>query len=379
MKILFDARFITPRHTGVGRSTELLLQALLQHHPDHHLIGLYHHKLDPILPVQDLLYSPRAFDDHPQGDIYRNFSLPHLIRKHHIDVFHSPAFYSIQRRISVPQVVTIHDLAVFDTPEVFPRKFVLYFRWLIKSACKRATLLLVTTRFNAERLTARFPNVGKKIRIVPFGIDTVFRKRDPKFDASVREKWTLPEEYILDVSTVEPRKNLVKLLEGYEIYRRRCPNPLPLIIAGKDGMNAERIKKRACHGELDFSVRFLGYLSTSEIASLYRMARFMVFPSVYEGLGLPVLEAMAGGCPVITSDRSALPEAAGDAACLVNPDSAVSIADAMVMMTGDDAYRSEFAQKGLNRAQVFTWEKTASKTVKAYEEAREIFREKGRK
>ena len=105
----------------------------------------------------------------------------------------------------------------------------------------------------------------------------------------------------------------------------------------------------------------------------------MIFPSVYEGLGLPVLEAMAGGCPVITSDRSALPEAAGDAACLINPDSAVAIADAMVMMTGDDTRRSEFVKKGLNRAQAFTWENTASMTVEAYGEARELFLKKGRK
>jgi glycosyltransferase involved in cell wall biosynthesis len=369
MKVLYDARFITPEKTGVGGYCAFLLQSLLENTDNLDLHLIYFDRLDTEFRAKSHHQAPVAFDNHPMGDIWRNFGLIRMIRELEIDVIHHPAFYSIQRKLKTPQIVTIHDVAVFDMPHVFPSKFAWFMRKMIACSVKRAKQIIVISEFTAGRLGALFPSAKDKMRIIPYGVSDLFLQMNSSADCCVKEKWMLPDEFILDVVTIEPRKNLLTLLNAYSIYRRRCPNPLPLILAGKDGFHSEQIHCRVRERDLDLSVRLVGYVPVAEIASMYRLATMLVFPSLYEGFGLPVLEAMAGGCPVICSTVSSLPEVVGDAAILVDPHSEIAIAHAMCNVTGDAQMRLDLSLRGRNRAAQFPWARAAAETLEAYRDA----------
>ncbi len=366
LKLLFDARFIAPQMTGVGYCTERLLMALRERHSDIELHVVYHDPIDPSLLDRNSIRAPVRFDDHPAGDFWRNLSLPRIMAARKIDLYHGPAFYGIQRNLNIPQMITIHDMAVYDRPDTFSHRFAWYFRKVIASACKRATLLVTSTRFVAGQIEQRFPNTRNRISVVPYGVAPEFRETDPAASSEFKLQWSLPDRYILDVATIEPRKNILTLLNAYAIYRRRCITPLPLIIAGKDGYQAEMVKRRAREADIEGAVRFLGYVSNSDIAHLYRLATMLVFPSLYEGFGLPILEAMAGGCPVIASNVTSLPEVCGDAASLIDPMSTTAISNAMLMLTDHENIRQDLIARGLRHVAGLTWSDVADRTTHLY-------------
>jgi glycosyltransferase involved in cell wall biosynthesis len=359
IKILYDARFITPDRTGVGRLTESLLKALSNGSDTLSIDALY---FDPVRQIQDIRYckAPVRFDSHPWGDLYRNSGLIKKIHRSGYDLFFSPAFYCIQRKLNIPQIVAVHDLAVFDNPDTFSKRFVIYFRSIIASTCKRADRIITSSQFIADRIASRFPHAGKKVVVVPYGVSQEFFHVDSGKQQEVREKWSLPKRCILTVSTIEPRKNLMVLLNAYAVYRRRTKDPAPLIIIGKDGFRADVVRKRAAQSDMKFAVRFLDYVQETEMPVFYSLATLFVYPSLYEGFGLPVLEAMAAGCPVITSNQSSLPEVTGSAAKLIDPKNQVEIADAMVQLMESDEDREHFRGLGVKRAREFTWERTAT-------------------
>jgi alpha-1,3-rhamnosyl/mannosyltransferase len=181
----------------------------------------------------------------------------------------------------------------------------------------------------------------------------------------VRQRYNLPERYMFTVSTVEPRKNLVTLLAAYRLLKTSlkedCP---PLIIVGRKGWNCDDILSYML--ELDGLVQFPGHVSDEELVALYQMATCLVFPSLYEGFGLPVLEAMMAGCPVITSNTSSLPEVAGNAALLIDPLQAEEIEEAMECLLRDDALRKKMSEEGLLWASHFSWQETARLTRETY-------------
>jgi len=358
MKILYDARFITPQMTGVGQFADSLLSALGKLDNNIELHALYY---DPLHNLPNVTYhrAPVEFDSHPVGDLYRNYQLLKLLDTGQFELYFSPAFYCIQRRSNVRQIVALHDLAVFDQPENFPKKFGFYLRNMIKSTCKNADSIITSSYFIADRIKDRFPKTKDKVIVIPYGVSDVYLDDCQNIKSQVKQELCVPDRFILSISTIEPRKNLLVLLDAYSIYRRRVDQPLPLLLVGKDGYKAEVVKKRACKSDLGFFVRFLDYIPDKAVAHLYRMAEFMVYPSVYEGFGFPVLEAMACGCPVLASNKASIPEVAGDAAMLVDPSDPVKIAEGMVDLTNDQGKRSDLSQMGRIRAEKFTWDKAA--------------------
>ncbi|MBN1354843.1 glycosyltransferase family 4 protein [bacterium] len=359
MKILYDARFITAGRTGVGRLAENLLKALVDYCPHLTVCALYVDHPGTI-PSVEYIRAPVPFDSHPSGDLYRNLNLRRLLKTESFDLYFSPGFYSIQLKSPVPQVVMIHDMAVFDCPESFPHRFVKYLRLMIRSSCHRADAIITSSRFAAGRIVELFPVAESKVRVVPYGVQPGFMHRDRSRDAEIRKKWALPNAYILTIASIEPRKNLMALLDAYAVYRRRTERPLPLIIVGKEGHRAREIKKRAERHDMEFSVRLLNYIPENVLGAIYAMAEFMIYPSLYEGFGLPVLEAMASGCPVIASERSSIPEVVGDSGILIDPADPVNMSNAMIRLSEDKEDAARFRDLGYARAAVYTWEKTAA-------------------
>ena len=271
-------------------------------------------------------------------------ALPAKARRDNVDVLHCPT----QRapvRSSVPLVVTFHDLAVLRHPETFNRWTRTYSRRVLPRVVRAATRVIAVSEFTKRELQELLDVPEEKLRVIPNAVGGPFSA----------EGEAAAGDYVLAVSTLEPRKNLPRLVEA---YRRADLNGLPLLVAGAAGWGGVRVE-----GD---GVRWLGEVRDDELARLYRGARAVAYVSLYEGFGLPVLEAMACGAPVVAGQDGALPEVAGGAAVLVDPLDPDAIAAGL-----NEAIerRDELRPLGLARARAFDWGKVARKTVAVYREA----------
>jgi glycosyltransferase involved in cell wall biosynthesis len=266
-------------------------------------------------------------------------------------------FHALNQRVDVPghrTVATFHDLFAitgeYSTPEFRAR-----FAELARHAAAHSDLIIAVSHFTAKQAEEHLQVEPSRIRVIPHGV------RIPAEDAAAREP------LILCVGAIQRRKNVARLVRAFE----RMPESWRLALAGAadgfgaaEGLSAVETSPRRSHIEV------LGYVSSGELETLYQRASIFAFPSLDEGFGMPVLEAMAHGVPVVTSRRSALPEVAGDAALLVDPESIDEIADALARLAGDSALSSDLARRGRERALQFSWEATVGKTWAVYDEAR---------
>jgi glycosyltransferase involved in cell wall biosynthesis len=270
--------------------------------------------------------------------------LPKGARRDGVDVLHCPT----QRapvRSGVPLVVTVHDLAVLRHPQTFNRWTREYSRLALPRVARAATRLIAVSEFTKRELLELLDVPEEKVRVIPNAVGKPFTREGEAADG----------DYVLAVSTLEPRKNLLRLVEAHQRARL---NGLPLLVAGAAGWGGVRVD-----GE---SVRWLGEVEDEELARLYRGARCVAYVSLYEGFGLPVLEAMACGAPVVAARAGALEEVSGDAAVLVDPLDAEAIAAGL---TEAIDRREELRARGLQRARAFEWRDVARETVAVYREA----------
>lgn len=266
--------------------------------------------------------------------------LPH--RAEGADVLHCPTYRGPVRRGSVPAVVTVHDVAVFRHPGAFPPWTRAYSRRVVPRVLGAARRIIAVSEFTAGELEAVLRVPREKVRVVPNAVDGVFGPDGPRADG----------DYVLAVGTLEPRKNLTRLIEA----TRRLG--VELRVAGAYGWGGVE-----AHGA---GVIWLGEVDDEELARLYRGALCLAYPSLYEGFGIPVLEAMACGTAVVTSAAGATAEVAGGAAVLVDPLDTAAIAAGIEQAI---AQRGELRPRGLERAQVFSWDESARRTLDLYREA----------
>lgn len=259
------------------------------------------------------------------------------------------------------QVLTIHDIIPIDRPEWFSKSFVSWYKWLLPSLARSAQHLIAISEFTKSRIIDAFGIKPEKISVVLNGIGPEFTPRAEPEVARVRKTLGISAApYLLYVGSVEPRKNLVRLLEAWERIHESCPDT-QLLITGLStrgsrvfsNVNIDRVPPR---------VFFTGYVSDEDLPALYSGAVAFVYPSLYEGFGLPPAEAMACGTPVITSNGTSLPEVVGDAAVLVNAESVTSIAEAILRVVRNQKLRSEMSCRGIQRAKRFTWDNAAAQT-----------------
>jgi glycosyltransferase involved in cell wall biosynthesis len=297
--------------------------------------------------------------------------IPFALRREGVQLFHAP-HYVLPPLVPCRSVVTIHDCIHLVFPQYLPGRLALaYARGSIALAARRAARVLTVSE-SSKRDILRFVDVA------PEKIDVIYNAYDERFTVEphedqivrVRERYQLQDEFILYAGNVKPHKNLERLIEAFHLVRRRGLDHLKLVLIGDD-ISKYAVLRRAVHThQLHKYVRFLGYLPEETLAVMYRLAGVFVFPSIYEGFGLPPLEAMASGTPVVTSNVSSLPEVAGDAAVLVDPYDPTAIADGIYQVLGDEERRSALRRKGLERARQFSWEASVRRV-------REIYREVG--
>lgn len=282
------------------------------------------------------------------------------------DIFHSPDFALPPLR-QARGVVTVHDLSFLRLPEHADPGLRDYLRRTVPRSVERAARVLADSESTRRDLVDLLGVPEEKICVVPAGVEPRFRPvRDTVRLSAVRSRYDLPQWFILSVGTLEPRKNLARLIAAYAQLRRQTGLPHALVIAGREGWLYQGIYEQVAKEGLAEHVRFTGFVADDDLPALYTLADLLAFPSLYEGFGLPPLEAMACGTPVVASNNSSLPEAVGAAALLVEAEDGEALADAMARVLGNANLRVRLADLGRAQAARFTWDAAARKLLDAY-------------
>ncbi len=295
---------------------------------------------------------------------YDQFTVKSLARRLGANPIHYPA--NVGSLTGAPNtVLTLHDLTFVREPQWYRAERALYYRMAARASALRARRIIAVSRATAQEIVECFRIPEDRIDVIYNGIGDNFRPADNDAKAAVRARYNLPEQFVLYVGTIEPRKNLVRLIRAWD----RLPSDAkpPLVIAGRDGWKTGPVHIAADHARDSANIHFIGHVPPDQLPALMSAAYIFAFPSLYEGFGIPVAEAMACGTPVLTSNTSSLPEVAGDAALLVNPLDEEAITAGLHRLVADTALRETIRQRGLARAAEFSWRQAATQTKEAYQ------------
>jgi glycosyltransferase involved in cell wall biosynthesis len=288
-----------------------------------------------------------------------------------VDVVHSTTFCVPRFRMRPKRlVVTIYDLSFITHPDLHLPANVAHCLAGTRLAIEHADAIIAISEHTRRDLIERLAAPAERITVTPLAHDASFvRVADPRRLAAVRKRYRLPEHFILFLGALEPRKNLPRLIEAYATLPAELRRDVKLVVAGMSGWLNDSVHGRVGELGLEKSVHFAGYVHADDLSAVYSLATTLAYPSLYEGFGLPVLEAMACGTPVLTSNVSSLPEVAGDAATLVDPLDVSSIASGLHGMLESPSLRAELAGRGRARAASFSWDRCARQTLEVYRRA----------
>ncbi len=369
MHYVLDARTAIPHFPGIGRYVTNLARSLAPLLSiDERLTILFHPQHPLALPSSEKVgLLPVAAS--PFG-LMQQWEVPQLLRLLHADLYHS-AYVVMPYAPRVPTVLTVYDLIPLLYPEQSSGRARLLARWANVLALRTARRVLAISEATRTDYIRHLDAKPKKIITVPLAADPTFAPiADPRRLAALAEKYALPETYVLYFGSNKPHKNLARLVEAWHITdRQRQVAGCKLVIAGVWDRRYPEAQRRVEALRLHDRVVFLGPVTEADLPALYSRAKLFVFPSLYEGFGLPVLEAMACGTPVVCSEVSSLPEVAGDAALLVNPLNVDALAEAISRVCTDRPLADELRRRGLAQASRFAWEQTAHRTLAIYRQS----------
>ena len=378
MKVVLSIDSVRFPLTGIGRYTFELAKQLEQLPQIEQLYLLSRRQIVADIPVPTISFSQKnAGTVRLQNAILKNPAITEIYRwlnskanmlalRNYADcVFHGPNFYLPP--FGGAAVSSIHDLSVFTWAQCHPPERVSFMRKEIEQTLKRADRLIADSEFNRKEIADYFAWPLEKIHAVPLACAEEFRPRGAEELVPVLQKYSLrPAGYSLFVGTIEPRKNIESLLDAYSMLPMQLRRNWPLVLSGHHGWRSEKLHDRINVAMTEGWVRYLGFVSTDELPLLYSGARLFIFPSLYEGFGLPILEAMASGIPVVCSDSACLPEVADGAAAMCAAKDVDALCNLIQAGLDDEVWRSEAMQKGLVQASRYSWKRCAEETVDVY-------------
>jgi len=359
MKIAVNTRFLLKgKLEGIGIYTQEIFKRVVQLLPEHEFYFFFDRKPDPQFifskHVKAVQIGPQA--RHPfLWYWWFEHSVPSMLKQLNIDLFISPdGFASLST--TVPQIITIHDLAFEHFDHHNPLLVQKYYKHFVPKYCAKAKKILAVSEFTKNDILNKYHIDNNKIDVAYNGFDSNELKQTETTSTS---KNKLP--YFLFIGAVHPRKNVAGLLNAFEIFKSKYPLSHQLVIAGRKAWMSNGEEQLLATMKYSKDIQWIENLERSELMSILQNAFALVYPSFYEGFGIPVVEAMAAGIPVITSKTSSLPEIAGDAAALIDSSNYEEIADAMFGLTQDNHLRNELIEKGKLRAREFSWDVSAQK------------------
>lgn len=356
------------RAAGLHRYTHAMLQALA----DEPSVAVSAYTADPAargaLPAAIGVDPAPAFARGRAGRIaWEQFGLPVALLRSGARLYHGAA-YAMPALCPVPAVVTIHDLSFIRMPEAFPRLQANYLKLATRLSARRAAALVAVSEFTAREVVRLLGVPAERVHVVPNGCDPRCRPLPTDVVAAYRARSGLPERFVLAVGTLQPRKNLDMLLRAYATLRRDWDAaadgaPPALVVAGGQGWGGLDVEAHAAALGIADDLYLPGFVPEDDLPALYNAALCLAFPSRYEGFGLPAVEAMACGTPVVVSDASSLPEVVGEVGLRVPPDDVAGWAAALRHLATDEPARRALAERVPARAATFTWRRAANQTV----------------
>ncbi len=378
MRIGIDYTPAARQRAGIGRYTRALIHALARLDDENRYTLLIPSDSRYVAPSLGALGSEDRFppnfrlvrahlSERTLARAWQRLSLPLPVEwfTGASDVFYSPDFVLPPTRAR-RKILTVHDLSFKRVPETAVPNLKWYLEGAVPRAVRRADLILADSDATGRDLVELFGVDPERVQTLYSGVESLFCPvTDTNQLADVRARYKLERPFILSVGTIEPRKNLARLVQAFSLLRGNAD--MELVLAGGRGWLSEEIYTAPAKFGAADRVRFLGFVPDPDLPALYSLAALFVYPSLYEGFGLPVLEAMACGSPVITSNNSSLPEVAGGAGLLVEPREVEGLAAAMQRLLDDAGLRRDLARRGLERAGRFSWEASARQLRRAFE------------
>jgi glycosyltransferase involved in cell wall biosynthesis len=368
--VAFDARYVNDRYHGIGRHAYNLLTTLTRLDPDRRYLAYYHPGYPNTRFNMEVLHERSNVALCPMRlSLYRpseQLVWPVVLARAGADLFHSP-YVLLPVAARVKSVITVHDLIFERHPEYRPRSYLQKFYGPItRLSTKRADVVLTVSEFTRREIQAHYRVGQMRVRVIGNGVDARFRSEsDPSRLAAVRERYRLPERFVLTVGAGRPHKNVETLVDA---FARLDPSLAPALVIGgeRDLRFADGVSARIDAQGLATRVVRTGLIREVDLPAIYSLAEVFVFPSLVEGFGLPPLEAMACGTPVVAANSPAVSEAVGDAALTFEPRDPCELAAQLANVLTDPTLRATVIRRGTARARQFTWERVARATLQAY-------------
>ena len=374
MRIGLSTSVIGRGKTGIGQYVFALTRALLAQGAAHRFV-LFVLEEDRALfdfarDHAELVTVPEKFRPAVKDILWHQKQLPQLARELRLDVLHVPSYRRMLWRRPCPLVATIHDLAPFHVAGKYDWKRMFYGKVVARQLARRQDAIIAISENTARDIRQFFDAPAEKITVIHNGIEhTRFLPGDPQAaKAAAAKRFNLTQPFFLYVARLEhPGKNHVRLVEAFTQFKTTTRSDWQLVLAGSDWHGSEVIHSAIKASPVAADIRALGFVGDPELPELYRAADGFVFPSLYEGFGLPPIEAMACGSPVISSTCGSLGEVVGEAALIIDPESVADIAAKLGALAGDATLRERLRTAGFAQARKFDWQRTAKETLAVYE------------
>lgn len=363
--ILINGLQLSKYNTGVQYYTENLLIAIDKLGDEFIYETMVDQKCQLINDLENIRFiKDRLISNKWKRVFYENIYIPRYIKRCESLLYHSPN-YILPFGIKIPTVLTVHDLITLDYPYYCQNETVLYFKMCLKRSINKASKIITVSNQVKEDILKHFKIPNNKIEVIYHGISSIFVKT---LDLSIIDKYEIPNKYILFVGNIEPKKNLGRLIKAFSLLKMQQGIKHKLVIAGKKGWKYKSVFQMVKELGLKNEIVFTDYIPEKDLPALYSMADIFVFPSLYEGFGIPPLEAMACEVPVLVSNKGALPEVTGSKCLQVDPYDVKHIADKMYKLISDQNLRQKSVNDGKQWVKQFTWEQTARKTLEVYKQ-----------